>query len=216
MRVFLFLLAACLCLPSYAASIDSYVPGQPKSFEFRLPPVSNLGSYNVELLLTSPTGVAGTDFYFDASATAPAASNNYIFSSAVNFFASVNALPGNTHSLTLSDFSLTGTNVIAGTNDAVASVVFRTSPSFNGLLSLSLGEDTFQLDTPDATPTSVPEYAAARSTVAADMNVSVPPVPEPTSISISVCSVLALGLLNRLARRRDPLTSSAHHSRVGN
>ncbi len=183
MRVILYLLAACLCLPSYAASIeasalDSYVPGQPKSFVFRLPTVSNLGSYNVELLLTSPSGVAGTDFYFDAVATAPAATE-YVFPSAENFFASSNVVPGNTHSLTLSDFGLTGVNVVAGTNDAVAAVVFLTSPTFNGVLSFSLGEDTFQLDTPAVAPTSVPEYAAARSTVAAEVNISVSPVPEP-------------------------------------
>lgn len=201
MRVFLFLLAACLTLPSYAASIDGYVPGQPKSFEFRLPPVSNLGSYNVELLLTSPTGVAGTDFYFDASATAPAASN-YVFSSAENFFASVNVLPGNTHSLTLSDFSLTGTNVVAGMNDAVASIVYRTSPSFNGVLSMSLGEDTFQLDTPALNPTPVGGYSAALAAVAADVSVEVSPVPEPGALAICGIAMLSVGFTRRWSRAR--------------
>lgn len=192
MRMLLFLLVASLALPSYAATIDigAYVPGQPSAFVFRLPPVSNLGAYNVELLLTSPTGVAGTDFFFDNGATVPAASE-YVFPSVENFFASTNVLPGNIHSLTLSDFSPTGVNVVAGTNDAVTSVVFGTSPSFNGVLSLSLGEDTFQLDTPDVTPTSVPEYAAARTTVVADVTVSIPPVPEPSAIVLAVAAVMA-------------------------
>lgn len=201
MRLLFCLCIALCCSPSYASSIetslyDGYVPGQPKSFGFRLPPVSNLGSYNVELLLTSPTGIAGTDFFFDASATVPAASK-YVFPSTVNFFASANILSGNTHSLTLSDFGLTGVNVVAETNDAVALVVFRTSPSFNGLLSLSLGEDTFQLDTPDVIPTSVAEFSEALSMVAASVDVDISPVPEPTAIILAVLSALLLGLGNR-------------------
>ncbi|MBL9165597.1 MAG: hypothetical protein JNL18_22920 [Planctomycetaceae bacterium] len=206
------MLSLCLCtlyfaIPSYASSLESasllsgYLPGQPQSFIFSLPPVTDLGSYNVELLLTSPTGVAGTDFYFDALATTPAA-NNYIFSSAENFFVSANVVPGNIHSLTLSDFSSAGVDVVTGANDEVASIVLRTSASFNGVLSLSLGVDTFQLDTPASTPTSVSEYASALAAAVAEVNSEVSPVPEPGTAGICIASTLLVGY--RLRRSRTP------------
>src|SRR5687767_8394436 len=65
---------------------NSYVPGQPIAFDVRLPAVTNLGSYNVDVVLEASAGVAGTDFFFDVAATT-AAATNYVFPSATSFFA---------------------------------------------------------------------------------------------------------------------------------
>lgn len=186
MRTLVFLCALCACMPTFAlpsetsSLLSGYVPGQSNSFLLRLPQVSNLGSYNIELLLTSPTGIAGTDFYFDAVASAPAA-NGYVFASSDNFFASANVLATNTHSLTLSDFSVTGVNIVDGVNDNVATIFFGTSATFNGILALSLADETFQLDMPSTIPTPVTEFEMARNTVSDAVDITVPPVPEPTA-----------------------------------
>jgi hypothetical protein len=130
---------------------------------------------------------------FDAVATAPPL-NGYVFPSPENIVAAVNVLAGNIHSLTLSDFSATGVNIANGANDIVATVLFRTSASFDGVLSLSLNEDTFQLDTPDVNPTSVPEYESARSEVASNVDISLPAVPEPGTITLAMLAgVCCLG-----------------------
>lgn len=209
MRMFLYLCAVGMGLPTCGALggsssfLDGYLPGQTNSFLFRLPAMTDLGAYNIELLLTSPTGAAGTDFYFDAGVTTPA-SSGYVFPTSENFFASTNVLSGNRHSLTLSDFSLTGVDVLEGANDAVAIVAFRTSPLFTGVLSLSLEEGTFQLDIPNSSGTAVPEFAAVRGAVAADVNGNLHAVPEPVGIILGMAA-LPLGLLRLWARdRRRP------------
>jgi hypothetical protein len=179
----------CARVESATIVPSSFSPGQPSSFVLRLPPVSNLGSFNVELLLTSPSGVAGTDFFFDAGMSQPV-SSGYIFPDTTNFFAAANVISGNRHSLTLSDFALVGTDIVEGVNDGVATVMFTTLPGFKGALSLSLGQDSFQLDTPAATPTQVSGFAAARNFAASSVDVTVIPVPESTTIGLAAIAVL--------------------------
>lgn len=195
-----------LSLPSFAVGVENssllngYVPGQPNYFVLRLPAVTNLGSYNVELLLTSPTGVAGTDFYFDAVAT-HSISPGYVFPNASNFFTAANTLSGNRHSLTISDFALAGTDIVPGVNDGIATVVFKTSPGFNGALSLALGQDSFQLDTPATVPTPVTGLATARSSVASNVDATVTPVPEPNIVCLLNIAFIAATCA---VRRREP------------
>lgn len=183
-------LASLILLLTSAASIaapvginglnGNYTPGDSLSFEVSLPAIANIGSYNIDLVLTGSTGMAGTDFFFDVAAT-DAASSNYIFASTANYFDAVNIDSPLVHRLTLSDLDLSGVDVVAGINDQVATVVIGTSASFLGDLSLVVDSAGLILDTPDATPTPVQGFDAIVSDTDAAGDTTLVPVPEPTS-----------------------------------
>jgi len=200
------LLLGTLALPAKSAPIQlidglpsSYTPGQPVTFDVHLPPISNLGSYNVDVVLESDTGIAGTDFYFDVAATTPAATN-YVFPSSANFFDAANVDPVMRHRISLTDFDFTGVNVAPGTNDRVANVVFQTAPTFTGNLSLFVDADGLILDTPDIVPTPVPGFASLQADIAASGPIELPAVPEPASVLMAGISVLGALIWSRYAR----------------
>ena len=80
-----------------------------------LPPAANLGAYNIDVLMQSAEGTAGSDFSFDVAATM-AASPGYVFPSAANFFDAVNTDTPSLQRLTLTDFDLAGVDVVASAN----------------------------------------------------------------------------------------------------
>jgi hypothetical protein len=156
---------------------SSYVPGQPVAFDVRLPAISNLGSYNIDLVLEGSSGVAGTDFFFDVAATFPAGTN-YVFPSSANFFAAANVDLPTRHRITLTDFEIVGANVVPDQNDRVGTVVLRTVPGFDSPLSLFIDAPSLILDTPAMVPTPVSNYDAIRSDIAAAGPIGLLPVPE--------------------------------------
>jgi hypothetical protein len=157
---------------------EGYVPGEPVALDVRLPDITDLGSYNIDLVLESNTGTAGSDFFFDVAATVPAPTN-YVFPSDANYFDAANVDSPMRHRITLSDFDLSGVNVVSGVNDRVASVVFRTAPTYHGQLTLFVDAPGLILDTPDVDPTPVAEFATIQSDTAAAPDVVLDPVPEP-------------------------------------
>lgn len=202
--------ALCVSMSAYstfAAPIQlisglpsSYQPGQPVSFDVVLPAISNLGSYNIDLVLESTTGTAGTDFYFDVAATTPAAAS-YVFPSSANFVDAANTDSATRHRITLTDFDLAGTNVVPGTNDRVATVVFRTLPTYSGALSLFADAPLLLLDTPDAVATPVPGFQSLQNDIAAAEHTTLTLVPEPTSVTVVV---LQFTLVLAVCRRGRP------------
>jgi hypothetical protein len=142
--------------------------------------MSNLGSYNIDLTLESSIGTAGVDFFFVIAATGPA-STNYVFPSVANFFDAANVDATFRHRITLSDFDFSGVNVIPGTNDQVASVVFQTTPSFAGQLALSVDSGGLILDTPNINPMPVPGFNGLKTDIAASGPIEIRPVPEPAA-----------------------------------
>lgn len=206
MQRFIFAVYCALAFPlicassSSAASIDglpsNYVPGTPLSFLVRLPAISNLGAYNVDVVVESSQGTAGVDFYFDAVATLPAATN-YVFSTSANFFDAANADSSARHRITLTDFDFIGADVTPGVNDRVASVVLQTAATFGGSLSLFVDADGLLLDTPATTPTPVDGFDAIQAAVAANGAVVLEPVPEPSSVVL----LLSAAIVCRRRRR---------------
>ena len=191
-----------LALPVSAAPIQLieglpsfYVPGQPIAFEVRLPQVTNLGSYNIDLALETAAGTAGVDFYFDVGATMPAAAN-YVFPSSANFFDVVNVDFATRHRITLTDFDFVGVNVAPGINDRVAHVFINTASSLAGHLSLFVDPDGLILDTPDINPTPIGGFDTLKSGVAASGPIMLGPVPEP-----SAAALLAWALWGGCTRR---------------
>jgi hypothetical protein len=170
---------------------SSYLPGELVEFDVRLPAMSNLGAYNLDIVLESSTGTAGIDFYLDDAATAPAP-QNYVFPPAVFFFDSVNIESSTRHRITLTDFDLTGVDLVSGTNDRVAHVVFRTSPSFSYPLSLFVDSDSLILDTIDLTPTPIEGFEALQKQIADAGAIVLDAVPEPSSVSLFVLGLVAL------------------------
>src|SRR5262245_25510376 len=84
------LIVAALCVPARAAfqpitGLSGYIPGSTTTFEVRLPQMSNLGAYNIDLVLGSTASTGGFDFFFDVGNILPAA--NYVFPSTANYFA---------------------------------------------------------------------------------------------------------------------------------
>ena len=159
---------------------STYTPGSFVEFEIAMPPISNLGSYNIDLVLTSDTGLAGTDFFFDVEATVPADSG-YVFFSDTNFFDAVSSDSASTLRLTLTDFDFNGVDVVADANDRVARVFIGTAAAFSGDLILSLDVDSLLLDTPDITPTAVAGFDEIKTAAAAQAPTTVTVVPEPTT-----------------------------------
>jgi hypothetical protein len=164
---------------------SSYIPGQAVSFEVRLPDITDLGSYNIDVVIESTIGTAGVDFFFDAGATMPA-SSNYIFPSAANFFDSVTVDSAPNHRITLTDFDFTGVDVVTGVNDRVATVVFQTGPTFGGSLSVFVDAPLLILDTPAIEPTPVSGFSAIQADIAAAGPAVLMPVPEPTTALLLV------------------------------
>jgi hypothetical protein len=179
---------------------SSYTPGQPIAFDVHLPAITNLGSYNIDLVLESAAGTAGVDFFFDVAATVSAATN-YVFTSPANFFDAANVDSAMRHRITLTDFDFVGVDVVPGSNDRVATVVFQTDATFAGTLELFVDADGLILDTPVVTPTPVPGFDTLRADIAASEPIELDPIPEPSATVLLAWS-FAVGCVTRWAIRR--------------
>jgi hypothetical protein len=174
-------------------------------FDVELPPIANLGSYNIDVALESSVGTAGVDFFFDAAATVPAA-NHYLFPSAANYFDAVTADSAGRHRITLTDFDFSGVNVVTGTNDRVATVVFRTLPTFSGPLSVFVDAPLLILDTPDIVPTPVPGFSELQHDIAAAGPFDLAAVPEPASVLLLLSWAMAAAWNRRRVAWQVPST----------
>jgi hypothetical protein len=162
---------------------NSYVPGESVMFDLRLPVMSALAAYDIDLVLEGTTGTAGVDFFFDVEATAPS-SVNYVFSSAANYFDAAIVDGAARHVLTLTDFDFVGVNVSTGVNDRVATVVLRTLTTYRGVLNVWVNSPTLILDAPAIVPTPVAEFAGIQAAIAAAGPIVLTPVPEPFGLSL--------------------------------
>jgi hypothetical protein len=173
---------------------SNFTPGQPVSFDVHLPAITNLGSYNIDLLLESNVGIAGVDYFFDAAASLPAATH-YVFPSTANYFDSVTVDSTTRDRITLTDFDFSGVNVVTGSNDQVAKVVFHTSASFHGPLSISVAAPLLILDTPNETPTAVSGFSGIQDGVVSAGSVNIVVVPEPCSFGLTalLLAIVAAG-----------------------
>ncbi|MCC9601046.1 PEP-CTERM sorting domain-containing protein [Stieleria sp. JC731] len=177
-------------------SNSAYTPGSSFTLSVGLPAATNLGSYQIDLLLSGNSGTAGVDYFFDLAGT-DAAASGYVFPSDALFFDAVNTDSAMTQRLTLSDFDFTGVDVVPGTNSSVANVVVSTLPTYMGDLTFSVDAAALILDTPDLTPTPIDEFASIQADTFAVLPQTISAVPEPSSILL-----LVIGAVGVLARRR--------------
>lgn len=165
----------------------TFIPGETFTAQVGLPPITDLGAYNVDLILTSDSGQAGTEFFFDLAATVPAPAG-YVFPSTANFLDAVVVDSPTQHRIALSDFDLNGVDVVASFNDLIALLTIGTSTDFAGDLTLSFDVDGLLLDTPAITPTPVIEFPDVVAATVALNPFTIRRIPEPSSIIL-----LALG-----------------------
>ncbi|WP_182867182.1 hypothetical protein [Stieleria mannarensis] len=179
---------------------NSLTPGTGLNVSVELPSTTDLASYQIELVLSSNTGTAGIDFFFDDALTA-APATGYIFPSSAFFFPVVFNESSMAQRLVLSDFDFSPVDVTPGINNLVANVVVQTSATYIGELVLSVDATTLLLDNPTLSP--VVEYDAivtATSTSPNAVFASSSVVPEPSSLAIAL-SFLCMGHLRGRARR---------------
>jgi hypothetical protein len=180
----------------------TYVPGESVEFQDKLPALSNLGAYQVDLLVESATALAGVDFSFDLPSI-NIADSDYVFMSSDFFAAATNLEGANRQRLTLTDFELAGIDVVPNVNDLIGTIVLRTFKSLNAVLEIKVDAQSLILDTPQVVPTSVLEFQFIQNGVLASGPIKLRPVPEPTT----VCLLIVLAL----AEICSPFRSSINH-----
>ena len=178
----------------------AYQPGQTFSFGILLPDTSNLAIYQIDVLLSSVTGTAGTDYFFGS--VIPAAPNQkYVFDSNLNFGSGINLESPSTQRLSLSDFDFAGVNTSAGINDHIATINIETATTFTGDLRLSIDSGRLILDGPELTPTPVVEFDAIRIDTGNQPATVISAVPEPGNIAFLFAATCVL--VSRRTRRRS-------------
>jgi hypothetical protein len=108
------------------------------------------------------------------------------------------------HRITLTDFAFSGINV-AGSNDHVATVLFRSTPAFKDSIRVFLDTSLLILDTHSAVPTPVPGFDVIKNDIAAAGSIELVPVPEPSTLLIAAAVLLTALIANR---KRDDLRAA--------
>jgi hypothetical protein len=99
------------------------------------------------------------------------------------------------HRITLTDFAFSGVNV-AGANDHVATVFFRTTPAFKSPLRVYVDTPLLILDRPIAVPTPVQGFDVIKNDIAAAGSLELVPVPEPSNLLIAASAFLTILIAN--------------------
>lgn len=190
--------APLVCRGEFVQLVDlpsNFQPGESFAFDVIIPQTTSLASYQIDLLLSSTTGTAGSDYLFG---DVTPATSGYVFPSNADFGDGTNLESSMLQRLSLSDFDLDGHSTVAGVNDRIATVSVQTSAAFMGSLELSVDANRLILDGPQIDPTPVPEFNQIVTDTMNQPAMVVSAVPEPGS------TCLILGALTACAgyRRR--------------
>ena len=163
---------------------DAYSPATAFTVGVRLSPVSNLGLYNVELVIRSPGAPAG---WLAVSPPSPAA-GGYVFTTTDNFLGS-SVAAGSEYRLTLSDFTLdaTGPDVTAGVNDRLATLTFLPSSTPTTPIEVSIDRTSLFVD--DAAGDSLQTGGPLPVAVVGPGATEPAPVPAPAGIALAAVAV---------------------------
>ena len=191
-------LLGCLLVSGVATANPILTIDAPSSYEsgvgfdmtVALTGAENLSLYTIELILFSPSGAEGVDYFF-SDATEP--SERYIFDGQASDGFAYSILNDSKHRITLSDLLISGSvTTVAGVNDLVADVTVMTTASMVDDLTITVVSDTLELDFPvGGAINGFEELQGA-------LPVSTIPVPEPASALLFVSGVV---LLTRRSKR---------------
>jgi hypothetical protein len=217
------LAVVCLTTPA-AASISvsfgglpaTYTPGGAFTFDVRLEGATNLNLYNIDLVLNSNLGTAGTDFYFlgQPSTDRPANSGNtYVFDEdqpggpylPVGFLATPSVF-GNQAILNLSDFLTAGEISTVAAPYVIVAQVTVGSTAGAGDLTIGFDNSTMELKMENLDP--IPDFDNLEISAPVSVLSETAAIPEP-----SACVVWSLlGFLGTAAewlRRKQRSSVSA-------
>jgi hypothetical protein len=184
-------------------SSNTYVPGEDIVFDIQLPTITNLATYNVDVVIEGVGAIAGNEFRVVNDKVVPA-TTTYVFGSSARFALAVNTASINQVIVTTTDFVDAGTDVVVGVNDAIATVRVDTLPSFRGDLVFSVDADQLILDQFDPVGFAfepVAEFGAIQTATRVTSPIRITAVPEPGS-----CLALSLIAGGWIGARRRRLT----------
>ncbi|OYP34497.1 hypothetical protein [Rhodopirellula sp. MGV] len=177
----------------------TYVSGDSLEFTVSVPAMTNLSSYQIDILLSSNFGSAGVDYSF-GTITPASPGLGYVFESNDFFGTGFNLESASTQRLSLSDFDLAGINTFVGVNDYIATVQIDIARDFSGPLQLSIDASRLIFDGPDLTPTPVAEFDAIQNATFSRPVTLIAAVPEPSN------AIFIIGGLSSLGFRRHKRT----------
>ena len=191
--LFGYLLVSGTATASPLLTIDaplSYESGTTFDMIIALTDAEDLSLYTIELILSSPTGLEGVDYFFTDAAEP---SERYVFDSQASDGFAYSILNDSKHRITLSDLLILGSvTTVAGVNDLVADVTVTTTVSMIDDLTITVVSDSLELDSPaSGVIDGFVELQGA-------LPVSTVPVPEPASALLFASAVV---LLTRRSRR---------------
>jgi hypothetical protein len=206
MRSALAALALTLCasaparadtLPLLEGVPDTYSPGTAFTFTVRVPALTDLTSYSIDLVFS--TEVTDPPLFASASAALTTANGGrYVFPSNAGFQSTLTTFNGGTDVLLTIADSGPLTNTTPGVNDTLALVTVTPGADFKGPITISLGADTlvsanFENGTPP--PFDPITVQQAGDTGGGDPN----PVPAPPGVALFALGALALGVRRKFA-----------------
>jgi hypothetical protein len=196
-------LALAFCAPSPARADTlpllegvpgTYSPGTAFTFTVRVPALTDLSSYSLDLVFG--TELSDPPLFAQASAAlATADGGRYVFPSNAGFQSTLTTFDGGTEILlTLAD-SGPLTNTTVGANDTIALVTVTPGTEFSGAITISLGSDTLvSANFEDGTP---PPFEPITITQAGGGDPN--PVPAPPGVALFALGALALGVRRKFA-----------------
>jgi hypothetical protein len=203
----------------------AYTPGDTFSFEVWLTGAQNLNSYNIDLVMTSSAGIAGTDFYFHSDTGSPPSmrpadsEDRYVFDESQYgidpgdlFFAATASVSGAEARLNLSDAVLDFVTEVTTNSpyDKIATVWVTTTANA-GVLNFSVDDSFLFLD--DSFGAPIPNYGdfSGSNLPSEDVQLSdTGVIPEPSSLMIMGALLGTMGIARTIrARRRKSASSPA-------
>lgn len=197
------IMASVAILASFASadpilSLDApsaYTPGTPFHVYVVLTGADDLASFSMDVILSCPQGVAGTDYFFSDAAQP---SLRYVFLNNLTLGFSHSAAGEETITVgdSLSDL-LAEVSTVPGVNDRLADITVGTLPSCTGDLTLSINNDTDFLFVDDKSGSSVPGY----DSMVEGLTPATVAVPEPVSLILLAGGLMAMRATRRSAAR---------------
>jgi hypothetical protein len=168
----------------------SFESGTPFDVTVALTGAEDFSLYTIKLILSSPTGSQGVDYFFSGAAEP---SDRYVFDGLASDGFAYSILNDSEHCITLSDLLISGSaTTVDGVNDLVAYVTVGTTGSMVDDLTITVVSDTLELDSPASG--TIDGFDELKGT----LPVSTISIPEPASLLLFA---LAAGLLTRRSKR---------------
>lgn len=181
-------------LPVISDAPATYAPGQPFTFELRVPGVADFSAYSIEL--DFDTNIPNPNITLAGNPDP----TQYPYPSVGTFQAGVTTVPGSTMvALTVSDSASPGVTTTPGVNDLIVKVTVTPGADFSGPITISVNPDTLLLDV----NTELTPVILAPDPITVEQGAPASPVPTPAAWATFGLGGLLLAARRRVLRRRE-------------